>query len=140
MNYKSIWVYGGALALIALVVAYYIGSRTGKAKSTVFNEAQNASNEINASRLTYELSTYDAMANKIYEALSGIFTDEQSVYSEITRLRSKDDALQLVKAFVSRGFWGFKGTFTEWLYQSMSAKEVKEVNSILERNSVDYRF
>jgi len=140
MNKLNTWVYGGALALIALIVAYYIGSRTGKAKSTVLNEAGNAANEIDAAGLTYELSIYDQMANKIYEAVSGLFTDEQAVYSEVTRLRSKDDVLQLIKAFGERGIWPFKGTFTQWLYQSMSGGEIEQINSILARNSIDYKL
>ena len=140
MNSKNLWIYGGTLALIALIVAYYFGSRTGKAKSTVLDEAGNAANEINVSGLSYELSVYDQAANKIYEAVSGIFTDEQAVYSEISRLRSKDDILQLIKAFGNRGFWGFKGTFTEWIYQSMSAGEIEQINTILSRNKIDFKL
>lgn len=140
MNKINVWVYGGLLALIALMVAYYIGSRTGKAKSTVLNEAGNAANEIDPGGLTYELSTYDQMANKSYEAVSGLFTDEQAIYSEVTRLRSKDDVLQLIKAFGARGIWPFKGTLSEWLYQAMSSGEIEQVNSILARNSIDYKL
>jgi len=141
MNSKNLWIYGGALALIALVVAYYFGSRTGKAKSTVLNEAGNAANEINTAGLSYDLSVYDQMANKIYEAVSGVFTtDEQAVYSEVSRLRTKDDVLQTIKAFGSRGFFGFKGTFTEWIYQSMSSGEIEQINTIFTRNNIDFKL
>ena len=140
MNNKNLWIYGGALGLIALVVAYYFGSRTGKASVTVLNEAGNAANEINAAGLTYRLSTYDQMAAGIYEAVSGIFTDEQAVYSEFSQLRTHDDVLQLIKSFGSRGFWGFKGTLSEWLYQGMSSSEIAQINSILSRNNIDYKL
>lgn len=142
MNKINVWVYGGALALVALIVAYYFGSRTGKAKSTVLNEAQNAANEINSKGLTYELSTYDALANKFYETIwMGVFIDEQAVYSIFSQLRSKDDVLQLIKAFGSRGILNIsKNTFTEWLYQAMSFSEIEQINSILARNHIDYKF
>lgn len=130
----------GVIGIAAGVFAYYFGSRTGRASASIAGEADNANNEVLTSNLTYELTTYNTMANKLFEALSGLLTDEQAVYSVFTQLKNRDDILELIKDFGSRGFWPFKGTLSEWLYQSLSASEIEKVNEILERNGNTYKF
>lgn len=130
----------GVLTVIAAILAYYFGARTGKASTAIASEAGNANSEVKRGNLTYQPSTYNALSNKLYEALSGILTDEQSVYSVFTQMKNHDDILELIKDFGSRGVWPFKGTLSEWLYQSLSSSEIAQVNEILARNGNTYKF
>lgn len=131
----------GIIGLIAAFLSYYFGSRAGKARAAEGNknEAEHAADEVKRSGLTFELSTYDSMANKIFEAVNRVFTDEDAVYSVFARLQSKDDLLQLIKVFGGRG-WPSNKTLSQWLYWAMNTSEINYINSILERNSVDFHF
>lgn len=130
----------GIIGIVAAVLAYYFGSRSGKASVATPNEATSAASEIDTANLTYSLSTYDTMANKLYAALGSIFTDEESVYSVFTSMRTIDDIKQTIKAFGAKGVWPFNGTLSEWIYQEMSSSEISQINSIFSRNNINYSF
>jgi hypothetical protein len=138
----------GILSLIVLLVAYYLGSRTGKAKqlktdpNSSANIKDRLTGSIAAEPLTYPIDNYSIFAERIYIECRGITTDEAAVYAIFRKLRNQSDLLQLIVSFGERGeFWTLgKAGLSEWLYTGMSNSEIKEINSILAANNIKYEF
>jgi len=141
MKNKNYWIWAGVIGLIALIAAYIVGSRTGKANK-VAGPADQLAKEINTGGLSFELSQYETFAQKIHVAFSEIFVDKQTIYSVFTKLRSKDDVLQLIKTFGTRDLiFGIDNyTLPGWIGYSFNTSETEELNSILSRNNIDYQF
>jgi hypothetical protein len=128
----------GALILAA---AYYIGTRTGKAKKE--GEEENAlKKEIQKDELTFEQTQYSSMADKLEVAMYGFTTDEDSVYSVFAKLRSKSDVLNLIKTFGTRRIiWTFgNSNLNTWINTRLATAEIAHLNDILSRNGIDYQF
>lgn len=134
------WLSVGIFAALVLVVAYYIGTRTGKGKATAAaSEAQKK--EFKKSALTYDLSQYSTWADNLYTAMFGI-NDEDAIYAVFSKLRTKSDLLQLISAFGSRRiqFTVGSNTLTEWIYNRLDKSEQAKINEILARNDIQFEF
>jgi hypothetical protein len=141
-GYRISWFAVGIFGLIVLVLAYYLGGRTGKAKNQNA-DAKAIAKDIDQSALSYETSQYDAWAQKIFIALYDLFKDQDAVYSVFSKMRTKSDVLQLIHVFgVKKNlFWAFDGkTLPEWIYQRLNEDEINKINDILKRNNIDYQF
>ena len=126
---------------IVLAVAYYIGTRTGKAKQE--NKEENILNkEIQKGELSFDQTTYVSLSDKLETAMFGYTDDENAVYSVFTKLRTKSDVLQLIKTFGNRRIiWTVGGSnLNQWLNNRLDVSEIAKVNDILSRNSIDYEF
>lgn len=132
----------GTLGLLAAVFAYWFGSRSGKASVALPTETGAAAKEVNPHNLTYEASTYSAQANKLYDAISlgPVWVDSSTVNTVFTKMKTPDDILQLITSFGNHGVWFMSGTLTEWLYQGLSTRQLKDVNDILKQNGNTYQF
>lgn len=131
----------GVLALVVLAVAYFFGSRTGKANAAA-TTADQLSKEIDKNYLSYDLSQYETFAERLYIAVSDPGTDEDAVYNVFTAMRNKSDVLQLIKQFGRRDIIAGIENYTlpEWISSDLSTAEIEKVNQILERNGIDYKF
>jgi len=59
------------------------------------------------------------------------------------KMRNKSDVLQLITTFGYRSLLPFNlggGTLPEWIYTSLSGKEIAEINDIMYRNNITYQF
>ena len=132
----------GIFAFVVLLVAYYFGSRTGKTKAAAAN-GDTLAKDISKSDLTYDLSQYVIFADRCWDAVYDIGTDEEALYDVFTKMRSNSDFLQLIKAFGSRGnivFQGGEKTLAEWMSSDLNNVEIEKVNDILKRNNITYQF
>ncbi len=133
---KALYVIAAIVGLIFIVklikqISYKIGSEIPDyVPSTGMN-------------LTYNRDTYKTMANQLYNAMNGCFTDESTIYDVLKRLKTKDDWIYLKRIFGKRKatkrclFDSFKGgTLEEWLYEDLDRGERRKVNEILSRIGV----
>jgi hypothetical protein len=129
----------GIFALIAGLAAYYLGTRTGKAKDSPGNILNAA---IDSNQLTYELNQYEIYSQRIYDITSGVFNHNTELYGVFAKMRNDSDLLQLIKTFGSRGsFWtGGKCTLVEWVTSDLNDVDLKELNNILAQNNIKYQF
>lgn len=135
------WLKVLGVIVIALVIAYYVGTRTGKAKKESAADDL-LKKSIDTAALSYEQTQYTALADKLETAMYGYTDDEKSVYSVIAKMRNKSDLLQLIKSFGTRRMiwtWGDSNLNT-WINSRLDTSEVAQVNDILSRNSIDYQF
>lgn len=84
------------------------------------------------------------MANAIFDAMDGYGTNEETIETELKKLRSKSDWNALVNAFgtrtISSGKWNFQddftGNLTECLNDELDSSEIQSVNQILNKIGV----
>ncbi len=135
------WVSVVAVIAIILVIAYYIGTRTGKGKAGAAND-EALKKELNQGTLSFEQSQYVAMADRLSTSMSGFTDDEDAVFSVISKLRTKSDVLNLIKSFGTRrpSFSIGTASLNEWFYLRLDESEIAKINEILSRNSIDYQF
>lgn len=84
------------------------------------------------------------MANAIFDAMDGYGTNEETIETELKKLRSKSDWNALVNAFgtrtISSGKWNFQDDFTgnlpECLNDELDSSEIQSVNQILNKIGV----
>lgn len=132
----------GVFALVAILIAYYFGSRTGKGRnlSEVESELQTA---VLSDPLTYELSEFDSFADRLHTAMSTLMDDESAIYSIFRKMRNRTDVLQLIKSFGKRGSWVWNvggGTLSSWMSLKLTSKEIETINDILAGADIDFEF
>lgn len=129
----------GVFGFIVLVVAYYLGSRTGKAKTSGNNSI---SGEISKSALSYDLSQYVSFADRLQAAMYGFTDDEDAVYDVFSKMQTKSDVLQLITTFGNRRpIWHFGTTgLPIWINTFFAGSEIQHINEILAKNNIDYQF
>jgi hypothetical protein len=132
----------GIFGAIVLVIAYYIGSRTGKAKATA-SMADQLAKDIRKEDLTYDLSQYSTLADRVFMCVYDITEDEEGLYVVFGKMRNNSDVMQLISSFGKRGggfdFW-FDKTLPEWLASDLNNVEIGKINDILKSNSITYQF
>lgn len=132
----------GLFGFLVLIVAYYFGSRTGKAKAVAADGDQIAK-DITVSDLTYDLSQYQIFADRCYDAMYDLGTDEEALYVVFGKMRNNSDVLKLIQVFGQRGniiFQGGAKSLAEWLSSDLTNGELDKVNEILKRNNITLQF
>lgn len=131
----------GIFALVVVIVAYIFGSRKGKGDGAN-SEAAEREAELKLHPLTYEPSQYSVFADRLESAMFKMNDNEEAVYSVFANMRTRSDVLQLISAFGKRRllFTFGSSSLPTWMGHKLSDKEIQEVNGILSRNDIDYKF
>lgn len=133
----------GIFALVAFIVAYFFGTRTGKGSAASETDRQ-LKKDITSNQLTYDLSQYDSWADSMHQALQRLFHDESDLIETIIRkMRTKSDVLQLVRSFGKRPAWSYgvgTGSLSRWLTVRTTKDELRDFNEILAQNYIDFQF
>jgi hypothetical protein len=98
-------------------------------------------------RQTLTQSQVLALANKLFQAMDGYGTDENSILSAFYSLRNNADFLALIAAFgtreISSGSWNpeanFNGTLTAALANELDIDYIIKLNNILKAKKIIYR-
>ena len=85
--------------------------------------------------LTISPSDAALFANTLYGAMLDIGTDEETIYSTIAKIQSKDDMLLVIKAFGMKQYlWGARAAFLGqnynligWLRAELDSKEIAKI-------------
>lgn len=142
---------GGALVgayVLYKALSGFIANESGRA------ENQSASDELdklnNNPSTKQKISNYQAeqLANKIFTAMDGYQTDEETIYNAFYQLKNNADFLAVSKAYgtrtISSGQWNFvrdfKGTLTQCLNDELDSGERYKVNKILKAKNIRFRI
>jgi hypothetical protein len=86
-------------------------------------------------------------ANKLYQAMNGLGTDEQQIYSVFYKLQNNADYLAIQNAFgtktISSGSYfigDVRGTMVTCLSSELDIDETKKVNDILRSKKIKFRI
>ena len=146
------------VVLVGLLLYWWRSTRKTEEEKKLlkqFNEDFITLTEQSGQEPTYLATNYSQFADKIYEAgCAGLFcygTDEQAIYDVFDNMQNDLDVLLLVKAFGMRQPRGticvpIPGTgecdysLSQWLETELESDEFKNINDILSKKSITYRF
>jgi len=101
---------------------------------------------------------FENLSQAIVEAITGCGTDEQEIFNVFGQLSNSADIRKLIAVFgvryyrpcaasdpISYSIWmandeAFGGTLVTFLYYDLSDSDIGEINSILSRKGIDFRF
>ena len=128
--------------LIALLVIYFIGKNSGKAKALA-EDTDTLNNEIDTKTLSYPLTIYKNMADTLYTAMEGLGTDYDTVKSTLIKLNNESDFFQLEKSFGNRAaytwlyvYTPFAGTLIQWLSDELNEDQKAEITVLLASKNI----
>lgn len=137
---RRAWTIGIAiLVVIILLVVFW-----GKIK-TVFGQLMNKSalnSELNehmqetGESPTLSSATFNMLASKLYTAMKGVGTDEDTVYSVFGQLNNTADMYKLIAVFGTKD----GETLDQWIRGDLSSWEIKKLNSLLASKGITYTF
>ena len=139
-NYTTYLIAGGAAYLL-----YFLFLR--RKKSDVAEE-QALQQEGSSASTTYPASQFYAWANRLENAMFDIGTDESGIFEGFGSLRTNGDFIKLKQAFGIREYTGgyLPGFLSPdlgldgWIQQELDGSEINELNAILQRKGITYRF
>jgi hypothetical protein len=90
---------------------------------------------------------FEIFCQKLVEAFSGSGTTEESVYEVMRAMKNNADVAELIRRYGVRSYSGpyifsddFSGTLPRALESELDSSELKEVNSILSKKGITYKF
>jgi len=142
MKNKNIPLYIG---IGAVAILYWIFFR--RKKSDVMEE-QALQQEGSSNNPTYPASQFYGWANRLENAMFDIGTDENAIFEVFGSLRTNGDFIKLKQAFGVREYTGgYLPGFVSpdlgldgWIQQELDGSEISELNAILQRKGITYRF
>jgi hypothetical protein len=143
MKNKNLPLYIGAG--LGLYLLYFLFFRR---KQSDVAEQQALQQEGSSSASTYPASQFYGWANRLENAMFDIGTDENAIFEVFGSLRTNGDFIKLKQAFGIREYsGGFLPGFVSpdlgldgWIQQELDGSEINELNAILQRKGITYRF
>lgn len=132
----------GGSALIAIYLIFF-----RRKKSEVLEE-QALTQEAGSGSTSYPDSQFYAWANRLEQSMFDVGTDEDAIFDVFGSLRNNSDFIKLKQAFGVRNYTGgyVPGFLSDdlsldgWIAQELDGSEINELNSILARKGITYRF
>ena len=148
----------GTIAIVVVGGVAFLGYKLYKGISGAVNisEPEKALLAVNndiktlskTEKASYNGSQYRAFADSLYEAMSGMGTDEEEVFSVFRQMKNTLDVLLLTKAFDVRDYTDDKFfifnikpmNLNQWLSAELSTSNKAELNKILSSKGIKYTF
>ena len=143
------------LILTGVALAGYLGYKWYRKRNPTDESSMSADEKAAKAKgqaLSYTLTTYQGLANTIYNAWFQRFNpfnavDETIVLSVMDKMKNDLDVLQLIRAFGKRrspvNFASLlvpDVTLPEWLSIGLEANEIKAINDVLGKKGISFKF
>jgi hypothetical protein len=143
------------LILTGVALAGYLGYKWYRKKNPTDESSMSADEKAAKAKgqaLSYTFTTYQGLANTIYNAWFQRFNpfnavDETIVLSVMDKMKNDLDVLQLIRAFGKRrspvNFASLlvpDVTLPEWISIGLEPNEIKAVNDVLGKKGISYKF
>ena len=143
------------LILTGVALAGYLGYKWYRKRNPTDESSLSADEKAAKAKgqaLSYTLTSYQGLANTIYNAWFQRFNpfnavDETIVLSVMDKMKNDLDVLQLIRAFGKRrspvNFASLlvpDVTLPEWLSIGLEANEIKAVNDVLGKKGISFKF
>ena len=130
-----------AVVIILLAVAYFVVMKAIK-KGQAAKDAKDLRLDLDKSNLSFDITQYTVLADKLEKAIGAWNTDESAVFSTFNSLQNGDDVKQLIKTFGARSWTLLTGklTLVQYIAAGMDAGEVEKVNDILQNKGIQIQF
>jgi len=133
----AIWL---GLAIVALIIFNQVLRTISKAQAA--KDENQIRNDLDRTNLSYDLTQYAVLADKLEESIGSWSTDENAVYTVFRRMSNDDDVKQLIKSFGERTFTYLTGamSLTRYINAGMSEDEIEQINKILADKDINISF
>ena len=143
------------LILTGVALAGYLGYKWYRKRNPTDESSLSADEKAAKAKgqaLSYTLTSYQGLANTIYNAWFQRFNpfnavDETIVLSVMDKMKNDLDVLQLIRAFGKRrspvNFASLlvpDVTLPEWLSIGLEPNEIKAVNDVLSKKGISFKF
>ncbi|MDD4699187.1 MAG: hypothetical protein PHV07_02880 [Oscillospiraceae bacterium] len=126
------------VAIVVIIIAVVVA--IAKRLALRDDYSKEAGKLVDKDELTFSNLEYQNMAQRLFDAMSGAGTDEDTIYSILRMLRTRSDWFKLVDVFGVREsdafYSGWSGNLMEWLVDELNSSEQEEVANILSRIGV----
>lgn len=141
-NKKLLPIILGGGAILAIYLLYF------RRKKSEVMEEQALTQEAGSGSTSYPDSQFYAWANRLEQSMFDVGTDEDAIVEIFSALRNNSDFIKLKQAFGVRNYTGgfVPGFLSDdlsldgWIAQELDSSEINEINSILSRKGITYRF
>lgn len=126
------------MAVVIIVVIVLVCVNYSKIKSWIQDkkEENELAKDIDTSNVSISSSMMRQYADRLYTAMKGMGTDEDTIYDVFGNFTTTDEVLQLIKVFGTRDDM----TLPQWIVDELTTKERKKLNTILTNKGVTYQF
>jgi len=143
------------LIITGVAIAGYLGYKWYRKKNPTDESSLSADEKAAKAKgqaLSYTLSSYQGLANTIFDAWFQRYNpfnavDETIVLSVFSKMKNDLDVLQLIRAFGKRrapvNFLSLLTpdvTLPEWLSIGLEANEIKAINDVLAKKGISFQF
>lgn len=137
---RRAWTIGIFLVIAIVLIVVFWGKIKGLFeslvnKSALNNELQEHIQETGES-LTLSNATFNMLANKLYTAMKGVGTDEDTIFSVFGQINNTADMLKLVAVFGTRD----GETLDQWIRGDLGYFEINKLNRLLSNKGIAYSF
>ena len=137
---RRAWTIGIFIVIVVVLIVVFWSKIKGFFESLVnrsamSNELQEHIKETGES-LTLSNATFKMLANKLYTAMKGIGTDEDTVFAVFGQLSNTADMLKLVAVFGTRD----GETLDQWIRGDLGYFEINKLNRLLSNKGIAYSF
>ena len=149
MKWQDYIFYGLVLFLAFKIVSKISGSfgkskeeqAEEKNKQELISKTTAQENEVLAKvKPSITLSQAKQYADEIEGAISGLGTDEQTIYRIFQNIKGDSDYILISQHFGKRGLPMMKEGMAEYIRSGLTTKELKWLNDILKKRGITYRF
>ncbi len=130
------------ILIVVIIIVYFVfrnkikGLFSNLQNKVENNQALNEEIKATGESTTYTESAYKTYAQRLYNAMKGIGTDEATIYAVFNEMRNTADVLKLVAVYGIRD----NETLSQWLHGDLSSREIKKLNQILTSKGINYQF
>ena len=131
----------GAFILIVIILLIMFWSKIKSLfeqliNKTALNTELDEYTEETGERPTLTNAQFNMLANKLYTAMKGVGTDEDTIFAVFGQLRNTADVLKLVAVFGTKD----GETLEQWIRGDMSSWEINKLNRLLTNKGISYSF
>lgn len=131
----------GAFILIVIILLIVFWSKIKSLfeqliNKTALNTELDEYTEETGERPTLTNAQFNMLANKLYTAMKGVGTDEDTIFAVFGQLRNTADVLKLVAVFGTKD----GETLEQWIRGDMSSWEINKLNRLLTNKGISYSF
>lgn len=128
----------GFLTMLVIVVIVFLCVNYQKIKNWIAEKRyeNEISSDINTSNISFSAAQMRQYADRLYTAMKGLGTDEDTIYDVFANFHTDDEVLQLIRLYGTRS----NMTLPQWIVDELTTKERKKLNTILTNNGVSYQF
>ena len=103
---------------------------------TALNTELDEYTEETGERPTLTNAQFNMLANKLYTAMKGVGTDEDTIFSVFGQMRNTADVLKLIAVFGTKD----GETLEQWIRGDLSSWEINKLNRLLDNKGIAYSF